>query len=203
MLRSGTTRTKVMAIAAGTAASLALGAGVVAGLTGASAADAPKATPTAKPTPKANGNGPNGGGAPGLRGGPGHRGFGLGLGGDAAALAKKLGVSEDKLKTALKNVRDDLRPDKGVRPKAGTRPDPSVLQENFATALAKELGISSAKVTAALDSLKADHQAERAKEFQARLDQAVKDGKLTQAEADAVLKAAKAGIIGMGGPRHP
>jgi hypothetical protein len=203
MLRPGTTRTKVMAIAAGTAASLALGAGVVAGLTGANAADNPTATPTATPTPKANGNGPNGLGAPGLRGGPGHRGFGLGLGGDRAALAKELGVSEDKLKTALQNVRDDLRPDKGVRPKAGTRPDPRVLQEKFATALAKELGISSAKVTAALDSLKAEHEAERAKEFEARLDQAVKDGKLTQTEADAVLKAAKAGIIGTGGPRHP
>ena len=202
MLRLATTRSRAMAIGAGAVASVALTAGVMAGFTGANAADNPTATPTATPSPNANGSDPNGG-APGLRGGRGHGGFGLGLGGDRAALAKELGVSEDKLKTALQNVRDDLRPDKADRPEAGTRPDPDAMQEKFATALAKELGISSAKVTAALDSLKAEHQAERAKEFEARLDQAVKDGKLTQTEADAVLKAAKAGIIGMGGPRHP
>ena len=197
-----TTRSRAMAIGAGAVASIAVTAGVMIGFTGANAADIPTVAPTATPTPKANGTDPNAG-QPGFRG-RGHGGFGLGIGGDQAALAKKLGVSEDKLKAALQKVRDDLRPDKAIRPKAGTRPDPSVLQGKFAAALAKELGISTAKVTAALDSLKAEHQAERAKEFGARLDQAVKDGKLTRAEADAVLKAAKAGVIGMGGgPHHP
>jgi hypothetical protein len=198
MLRLRTTRSRAMAIGAGAVASVALTAGVMSGITGANAADNPTATPTA--TPKANGTDPNA--APGARG-FGHRGFGLGIGGDQAALAKKLGVREDKLKTAVQKVRADLRADKADRPKVGTRPDPSVQQEKLAAALAKELGLSTAKVTAALDELKAAHQAERAKEFEARLDQAVKDGKLTRAEADAVLKAAKAGIVGMGGQRHP
>ncbi len=203
MLRLRTTRSRAMAIGAGAVASVALTAGVMVGFTGANAADNPTLTPVAAPTLTPKAADPNAG-LSGVPGGRGHRAFGLGIGGDRAALAKKLGVSEDKLKAALQKVRADLRPDKADRPKPGTRPDPSVLQEKFATALAKELGISTAKVTAALDSLKAEHKAERAKAFEARLDQAVTDGKLTRAEADAVLKAAKAGIIGMGGgPPHP
>ena len=203
MLRLRTTRSRAMAIGAGAVASVALTAGVMAGFTGANAADNLTLTPTPTPTPTAKPADPNAG-LSGVPGGRGHRAFGLGIGGDRAALAKELGVSEYKLKAALQKVRADLRPDKADRPKPGTRPDPSVQQEKFATALAKELGISKAKVTSALDGLKAEHQAERAKAFEARLDQAVTDGKLTRAEADAVLKAAKAGIIGMGGgPRHP
>jgi hypothetical protein len=193
-----TTRSKVTAVAAGAVAGIALTAGALAGFPGASAAD----IPTATPTPKANGVQPNLGVPPGLRG-PRHRALGLGIRGDKAALAKKLGVSTDKLKAALKKVRADLRASRATPPKAGTRPDPKVLREQFVTALAKELGVSSTKIDAALTDLRAVHRAERAAAFRARLDQAVKDGKLTRAEADAVLKAAKAGIIGMGGPRHP
>jgi hypothetical protein len=100
-------------------------------------------------------------------------------------------------------VRADLRPGNAGKPKAGTRPDPGAMDQKLAEALAKELGISSDKVLSVLKEVRATHEAERAREFSDRLDQAVKDGKLTRAEADAVLKAAKAGIIGMGGPRHP
>lgn len=42
------------------------------------------------------------------------------------------------------------------------------------------------------------HEAQRTTEAKSRLDQAVKDGTLTQAEADAVLKAIKAGVLGGG-----
>ena len=42
-------------------------------------------------------------------------------------------------------------------------------------------------------------QAEKAAALQTRLDQAVTDGKLTQAEADAVTKAVQNGVIGGGG----
>jgi hypothetical protein len=209
MTRSRTTRSRVFAVAAATAGSLALGAGVVAGLTGASAADNPTlAAPTAALGP--NAAGPNGNG---LGVGPGGRGFGrghgmglghrLGLDEDTAALAKKLGVTEAKLKAALVKVRADLRPDKSAKPPAGTRPDPATMDQKLADALAKELGISSDKVLSVLKDVRATHEAERTQEFEARLDQAVTDGKLTRAEADAVLKAAKAGVIGMGGPHHP
>jgi DNA-binding transcriptional MerR regulator len=87
-------------------------------------------------------------------------------------------------------------------------------QAEFADALAKELGVSTDKVTAALEKLKEQHKADRPerpsakdrqeklKDWQAnrqaqlkeRLDQAVKDGKLTQEQADAVLKAVAAGV---------
>lgn len=88
-------------------------------------------------------------------------------------------------------------------------------QAEFAEALAKELGVSTDKVTEALEKLKEQRQADRPerpsaeerqaklKEWQAdrqaqlkkRLDQAVKDGKLTQEQADAVLKAVEAGVF--------
>ncbi|GAB3068299.1 hypothetical protein [Micromonospora schwarzwaldensis] len=86
-------------------------------------------------------------------------------------------------------------------------------QAEFAESLAKELGVPADKVTAALEKLREQRQADRperptppsAQDRQAalkeRLDQAVKDGKLTQEQADAVLKAAEAGVFpGPGGP---
>ena len=47
--------------------------------------------------------------------------------------------------------------------------------------------------------LKKQKQAEKAAALKTRLDQAVTDGKLTQAEADAVTKAVENGVIGGGG----
>ncbi|MFF0659334.1 hypothetical protein [Micromonospora tulbaghiae] len=88
-------------------------------------------------------------------------------------------------------------------------------QAEFAAALAKELGVSTDKVTAALEKLHEQRQGDRperperpsAEDRQAalkeRLNQAVTDGKLTQEQADAVLKAAEAGVFpgpGKGGP---
>ncbi|MDO3686900.1 hypothetical protein [Micromonospora sp. C28ISP2-4] len=88
-------------------------------------------------------------------------------------------------------------------------------QAEFAEALAKELGVPTDKVTAALEKLHEQRQGDRperperpsAEDRQAalkeRLDQAVTDGKLTQEQADAVLKAAEAGVFpgpGKGGP---
>ena len=68
----------------------------------------------------------------------------------------------------------------------------------MARALAEKLGLAEDKVATALTELRDAHQAERAAALKDRLDAAVKDGTLTQAEADAVTKAVEKGVIGGG-----
>ncbi|HCT79951.1 MAG TPA: hypothetical protein DGG94_06460 [Micromonosporaceae bacterium] len=91
------------------------------------------------------------------------------------------------------------------------------LQQKLAEALAKELGLDQAKVAEALkkvqEQLRAEAEANRDKnqpearanhleQLKTRLAEAVKAGKLTQAEADAIVKAAEAGVLnGHKGPR--
>jgi 3-hydroxyacyl-CoA dehydrogenase len=81
--------------------------------------------------------------------------------------------------------------------------DREAKQNEKAEKLAKELGIDPAKVKAALDKIEAEEQAaaktDRLAALKQRLDQAVKDGKLTQAEADAIYKAAENGTLPAGG----
>jgi hypothetical protein len=94
-------------------------------------------------------------------------------------------------------------------------PDPSQQrakhQDELASALAKELGIDKDKVAAALAKVEAAREADHPKpdghgrpgqpgvDLKTRLDEAVKAGKITQAEADAITKAFDAGVLG--GPR--
>ncbi|HAG58628.1 MAG TPA: hypothetical protein DIT15_09310 [Arthrobacter bacterium] len=179
-----------------TAAALALGAGIgVAGMA--------SATTTPTPTPSA-GSSTSAGGTPstapmdgkGMRGGHGRGGFGL-VGDDAAELATKLGVDQAKVTDALKAFRAANKP--ATPPAEGTKPDPTAMQAELAKSLAASLGIDEAKVTAALDELRTAEQTERAAALKTRLDKAVTDGKLTQAEADAVTKAVQNGVIGAGG----
>ena len=66
-------------------------------------------------------------------------------------------------------------------------------------AFAETLGVSPDQVTSALEEIRSKAQADRAAGLQERLDQAVADGTLTQDEADAVMKAAREGVIPMGG----
>ncbi|GLI03033.1 hypothetical protein Pa4123_83110 [Phytohabitans aurantiacus] len=78
----------------------------------------------------------------------------------------------------------------------------------FAKALAAELGISEDKVAAAVEKVREQQkpqgqpkgapktQADRQAELKSRLDAAVKEGKLTQEQADAILKAYEAGVLG-------
>ncbi|HEU4423134.1 MAG TPA: hypothetical protein VFR67_11430 [Pilimelia sp.] len=81
-------------------------------------------------------------------------------------------------------------------------------QAELAAALAKELGIDEAKVAAALEKVEAqllaDAKADRLAALKTRLDEAVKEGKLTQEQADAIMKAAEAGVLPYGGhgPGH-
>ncbi|MBO9534024.1 MAG: hypothetical protein J7513_13720 [Solirubrobacteraceae bacterium] len=101
--------------------------------------------------------------------GPGMRG-GMGMGGmhgrhggpggrfDTAALAKTLGVSEDKLTAALEKVRDDLRPT--TRPTMPpTKADRSDRRDALAEALAKELGLDASKVKSALEAQRPNRDA--------------------------------------------
>lgn len=119
---------------------------------------------------------------------------------DTAALATKLGVSEDKLTSALSAVRQDMHAQKDATP--GSPPsaaERAAREKAFASALAKELGIAESKVTKALDELQAERKADRRAELSTRLDEAVKAGTVTAADKASILKAFDAGVLGMGG----
>lgn len=78
-------------------------------------------------------------------------------------------------------------------------------QADLAAKLAKELDVDQAKVQAALERIQAEQQAQakadRLAALKQRLDQAVAEGKVTRAEADAIYKAAENGVL-PGGPGH-
>ncbi len=158
------------------------------------------ATPTPSPTsPSASPTGtPQK--EPGRKGG-GHRGGPEKL--DLSGLASKLGVDETKLSEAVTAARKATAPTERTKPSEQTQAEREAArtarQAAFVKALATELGIDEAKITTALEELSAERKAERAARGKAVLDQAVKDGKLTQAEADAVQKAADQGIVRIGG----
>ncbi len=120
----------------------------------------------------------------------------------AAALAEKLGLDETSVADAMQAAREATRPERPAEATEPTETDRSAQQAAFVKELASQLGVEEADVTQALDELRAAADAERQASFQTRLDAAVTDGTLTQSEADAVMKAAKAGIIGFGGGRH-
>ncbi|WP_246002152.1 hypothetical protein [Allorhizocola rhizosphaerae] len=90
--------------------------------------------------------------------------------------------------------------------------DKSTRHQELAAALAKELGVEESKVTAALDKVREEQKkneqgerptpADRTAALKERLATAVSEGKLTQAEADAVIKAYEAGVLGGFGHGH-
>ncbi|OFE15738.1 hypothetical protein BA895_21575 [Humibacillus sp. DSM 29435] len=195
-----TAKKKAVSMAAATAAAAAIGFGV----SGVAQADTTTPTPTSTST-QSSGDAASSSSRAGH--GPGGRhGGGPGRGLDLGSLATTLGVDQTKLQTALTTVREEMKPADGIRPDGikpdgAAKPDRSVRDNELATKLASKLGIDSAKVKAAFTELRTAAEAHRTKAFDDRLAQAVKDSKLTQAEADAVKKAAKAGVIGMGGDR--
>ena len=75
--------------------------------------------------------------------------------------------------------------------------------DKMAELLASELGIDKAKVADALakveEQMHSDMKAERQAALSERLTAAVAEGKLTQDQADAILKASEAGVL-PGGP---
>ena len=104
-------------------------------------------------------------------------------------------------------------PSSGTSAPGAGRPDQAQHLDDLATALAQELGIDKDKVAAALAKIEANRpkppadanppsDADRTAALKSRLDAAVKAGTITQAEEDAILKAAAAGVLG-GGPGGP
>ena len=197
-------KTAALVVAGGV---LVLGAGIGAA-TLASADPTPSASPSSGTT-AAPGKGPDG------RGGPHGLGGGRLVDSDelATKLAQKLGVDQAKVAEAIKAYRDANKPTPptapptpgtqstpGSKPSPATRPDRDARDEAMAKAIAEKLGIDQAKVTAALDEIRAEAEAAARSEGKTRLSErlasAVKAGTLTQAEADAVLKAYDKGVIG-------
>ncbi len=119
----------------------------------------------------------------------------IGVAGTVASLGLAVGG------VALASADDDA-PDPGAHPGVLHRAD----RGDLAKTLAKELGISESKVKAALDAARDQHRPGRIdrgevrKELRAhlveRLDRAVEDGTLTEAEKASVLKAFDAKLIG-------
>ena len=129
------------------------------------------------------------------KGGPRHvRGQG---GVDAAALATKLGVDEAAMTDALQATRDAAKAH--TETTEGEKPDREALQSAVAASLAEALGLDEATVQTAIDELQTEKKAERSAAVQERLDAAVTDGSLSQAEADGAAKALELGILGGGG----
>jgi len=168
-------------------------------------ADTPSAAPTASASaqPSAGTGSSQGGDRHGDKGGR------HGREGDLATkLASKLGLKEADVQAALEKAREAGRPEKpssGASPSAGatpTRPDPAQREAAMAKALASELKVDEAKVTKALDEIRAERDAASKADLKTRLDEAVKAGKLTAEEADAVVKATDAGVIPYGGGRR-
>ncbi|HEX5594795.1 MAG TPA: hypothetical protein VFX61_02065 [Micromonosporaceae bacterium] len=85
--------------------------------------------------------------------------------------------------------------------------------KEFVEALARELGLPADQVEAALKKVREQHRSDRndptdrrskaAERLAERLAQAVKDGKLTQEQADAITKAFESGVLpNIGGRDH-
>lgn len=119
----------------------------------------------------------------------------------AGKLAEKLGVEEARVTEALRSAHDALHEARDTAGDDATRPTHQERDAALAAELAKALDIDEATVTEALADIERERGAERAAVLQDRLDQAVTDGTLTRAEADAVKKAVESGVIGGGGRR--
>lgn len=175
-------------------------AGVGLGIGSAAMADPSSASPSSKPsssssaTPGTTKEDSGKGGRNGEHGG--------GVGAPAKELAAKLGLSESTVSQAIKDARESA-----AKPSTPSKDQTEAEREaartarhkHFVTALAAKLKITEQKLTTAIQAVQADQNAAQTAALTTKLDSAVKAGTLTRAEADAVLKAAKAGVIDVHG----
>lgn len=103
----------------------------------------------------------------------------------AAALAAKLGVSEQQLQDAMKTIHSQHDKD-GAQPGA-----PADQAQELADALGKNVN----DVRTALDELRTEAEHAKRDELANRLDEAVKAGMLTTADKDSILKGFDAGVL--------
>lgn len=120
----------------------------------------------------------------------------------AQELASKLGVDQGKVEAALKSFREANKPSSEAKEKgegkAVRQAERAAHQSALEKSLASALGVSEAKVHDAFTAIHADQRTQRAAALKKKLDSAVAEGKLTQAEEDAVLKAQGLGLLGGG-----
>jgi hypothetical protein len=74
-------------------------------------------------------------------------------------------------------------------------------QAELAAALAEELDLDTDTVAAAVERVHERHRAEHRAALQERLDAAAEAGELTREQADAILAAREAAVLGRFGPR--
>ena len=121
-----------------------------------------------------------------------------GLNGRAGALAEKLDLDRATVAEALREYRKANKRAAGSK-QGSTRP---ARDTALAKALAAKLGVPESDVTKAVAEIRAERRAARGaardQRLSDRLAEAVTAGTLTQAEADAVKKAADAGIVRVG-----
>lgn len=137
----------------------------------------------------------------------------------ATRLAEALGVEQAEVAAALEDLRGELVPERpewgeGGMPEPPTEEELDARKSVLAAGLADALGLEQDDVEAALTEIRTDLEAEaedRLGDLRAelrpslveRLDEAVADGTLSEADKTSVLKAYDAGVIGglgAGGP---
>lgn len=160
---------------------------------GAALASAETPAPSPAPTTAQDGWGGGRGGMAGMRNGTGY-----GATANASDLAGKLGVSQDAVSAALAKYRA-ANPTQG-RGAGLTVEQHAAEHEKLAAFLAGELKVDRATVLQVLNTRQETRQADRTAQLKTSLDAAVKDGRITQAQADAILAAHASGAMrgGMG-----
>lgn len=107
-----------------------------------------------------------------------------------AGLSEQLDIPKSEVRAALQAVREQLEPPTRGEGEREER------RAEFVAALAAELGVTEQELTDALDAMAEERTATARAALSERLDAAVADGTLTEADKESVLKAFDAGVLG-------